>query len=484
MTRSNHASTHRRRIYGAWLCVGLITAVRTASAQSNTGDVPLGGRSTLLGGTGVALGRDGASPFLNPATMGRIADQRLAFSVHFYRYARTSVDDLIRAPHSLDARSSDVSQGAISIQPSSFCAFITLSGLIPEEAQGLWQTVRGNSGRTKLGLCGANIEREQYTLNAESRNFDDGTHHARVAYNLVHSWQRQSIGPSISYQLSKRLTLGATLQVITSSVSQSWDLAALVDNTEGHVYQHHLQGNAIDGVTTLGVTWVNRRLTLGVAARLPSVNVSNSARLTQYVSSPNTTPRLLAGKGTFEAPLMPNLSVGAGAEWEKTSFEFDVSTSFDTSPGLRTTLTVTEGEEAPSRKISSHDALRPTVAFRLGGERYLSPSLSVLAGARYEPANIRNGFAQPAFRLGPMNRNLVAGSVGFGSYGRGTEILLGFELSHSFGKMPIVSALNGDAAYAETRYGNTSLLVVLSGSVGLSAVKRTWQNLTELSPKK
>jgi hypothetical protein len=463
--------------------LGAITHVSTALSQSNTSDVPLGGRSTLLGGTGVALGRDGAAPFLNPATMGRILDHRIAFSVHFYRYSMTTIDDLIRAPDSVSSPSLDVSQSSFTSKPATFCAFITLTGLIPEEAQGVWQRVRGHSGRTKLGLCGATLEREQLTLNAEHRVFNDANHHADVAYNLSQSWQRQSIGPSLSYQITEGLTVGTTLQIVTLSSNQSWDYADLVNGTTGHAYLHHLKGSSVDGVTTVGATWTLSPLTFGISARLPSINLNNSARLTQYVSSASLPPKLVSGQGRLVAPLVPTLAFGTGVEWERLSFEFDVSTSFVSYPGIQTTIKTEDSGRRVTDQVQSRDPLRPTVAFRIGSEAHLSTSLSLLAGARYEPSMVQNGFSNPAFRLGPMNRNAVAGSLGLGSYGRGTELVLGIELSHHFGRIPVVSSLNEEAVYEETRFQNTSLLVVLSGSVGLSAVKRTWKNFQELQPK-
>src|SRR5271165_1742763 len=59
-------------------------ATAPARAQANYRSAPIGGRSALMGGTGVALGRDGAAPFLNPATIIHIDDSGVAFSVNFY----------------------------------------------------------------------------------------------------------------------------------------------------------------------------------------------------------------------------------------------------------------------------------------------------------------------------------------------------------------------------------------------------------------
>src|SRR5687767_8918643 len=63
------------------LLLGLCTL---AYAQGNDLSSPTGGRSALMGNTGVALGRDGAAPFNNPAAIVRIRDESLAFSVNYY----------------------------------------------------------------------------------------------------------------------------------------------------------------------------------------------------------------------------------------------------------------------------------------------------------------------------------------------------------------------------------------------------------------
>src|ERR1041384_8659646 len=80
----NDACRLVRIAYLAALVVSLIlSGTSRARAQANDRSSPLGGRSALMGNTGVALGRDGASPFLNPATGVGIDDRQLAFSVNF-----------------------------------------------------------------------------------------------------------------------------------------------------------------------------------------------------------------------------------------------------------------------------------------------------------------------------------------------------------------------------------------------------------------
>src|SRR5688572_27991692 len=75
------------------LCNFALSFVATSVlAQGNDLSSPTGGRSALMGNTGVALGRDGSAPFHNPATIVRIRDERLAFSVNFYSLALTDFD--------------------------------------------------------------------------------------------------------------------------------------------------------------------------------------------------------------------------------------------------------------------------------------------------------------------------------------------------------------------------------------------------------
>src|SRR5215471_8877450 len=74
----------------------------TARAQGNYKSTPTGGRSALLGDTGIALGSDGSSPFLNPATIVRIHDANLAFSVSFFSLGVTSFS-AFHQPGAVDA---------------------------------------------------------------------------------------------------------------------------------------------------------------------------------------------------------------------------------------------------------------------------------------------------------------------------------------------------------------------------------------------
>jgi hypothetical protein len=117
-----------------WL-IGCAYPLLTA-AQGNDIAAPAGGRATLMGNTGVALGRDGSAPFYNSATIVRIRDERLAFAVNFYSLTLSHLPAW-HQPDKLDADrfGKDNLQGTSLFDinfrplPSTLCLFFTLEEL-------------------------------------------------------------------------------------------------------------------------------------------------------------------------------------------------------------------------------------------------------------------------------------------------------------------------------------------------------------------
>jgi hypothetical protein len=474
------------RLVPLWVLVGALGS-RTVLAQTNPGSAPLGGRSTLMGGTGVALGRDGASPFLNPATMGRIGDTRIAFSVRFYRYARNTVDGLIRIPTGRSKlHLEDYEQEGLSGAPSSFCAFVTLSGLIPEEAGGLLRVVRGTSGRTKLGFCGATLEREALGLSAEHRRLVTSQGITAANLDFDRAWSRSVFGPSVSYQLSGTLAVGASMHVVSTAAHDRYGLAVLSesagDGNQPAVLLDETRASSRDGVTTLGLTYAWRALTAGFSMRLPSVHFTDSVRTAHFEQTGTDVSALRAGSGSYEAPLPVVMTLGTGLDWPRSSLEFDVSTilagplGFDTD--VRERFYSGDTLAVRTRDVRSSVRGRSVVAFRAGGEWAVSPSLSILTGARYEPSRVAS--STDPHGVAPSDASILGSSVGVGSYGQGSELLVGTELSYGWARFAMtVPGLEGSRRII-ARQHSWSALLVLSGSIGLSSVKQTWRNLEEL----
>ncbi|HYQ28581.1 MAG TPA: hypothetical protein VER04_15225, partial [Polyangiaceae bacterium] len=138
------------------------SATSVANAQANERASPLGGRTALMGNTGVALGRDGAAPFVNPATIVAIDDRSIAFSVNFLSLQTTRFGNLHR-PAGVDARFGGVHldkrtvwSKRLTALPDTICLFIAFSALSGSGAKEDPTPWRG--GRQKLAFCLATVE--------------------------------------------------------------------------------------------------------------------------------------------------------------------------------------------------------------------------------------------------------------------------------------------------------------------------------------
>jgi hypothetical protein len=60
------------------------------------------------------------------------------------------------------------------------------------------------------------------------------------------------------------------------------------------------------------------------------------------------------------------------------------------------------------------------------------------------------------------------------------ELLLGMELAHGFGRIPMVTDAGDQVHVTEAKIQSTFALLVLSGSIGPSEVKCTWDSAMHL----
>jgi hypothetical protein len=476
----------RRSAVLAACAIGLGSGV--AAAQSNPGATPLGGRSTLAGGTGVALSRDGSAPFLNPATMSSIADTRVAFSVHAYQASLTKVDDFFQPlPAGPEFYDASIARRKFSTVPSTFCAFVTLAGIIPEESSGLLATVRGSSGRTKLGICGASIEREDFELSAEgtSRVGRQGT--SAVAYSVRRTWRRFSIGPSLSYQLTDRLSVGASWHTVITSARLSWDANAMFlddDSSTFTTFSDQARGDSVDGSTTLGVTYAHGRQTFGLSTRVPAVHAWGEARASRFVAAPEQPAQLALSTGSFKALPPPTVALGSGVEWDQVTLEVDAVHTFGSTGQIESrldteTYDLRDPEGRPSHAVT-RERTRSTTSFRVGTEWALSPTLGLVGGARVDPSAVYGPIADARPRFAQARTHQVAGSLGIGSYGSGTELLIGGQLSYQWGKTLVCAPSGPGVSYGVTNQRSYAFLLVLSGSVNLRTITRAVEDLGEL----
>jgi hypothetical protein len=202
------------------LCmIGSALASQRAFAQGNDLYGPAGGRSALMGNTGVALGRDGSAPLYNPAGIVRVRDERLAFSANFYSLNLTTFSNW-HQPGAVDAErfgdqpfgDANLSDAGLRMLPSSLCLFFTLEDLATltsPDAPAAEPPSR--DVRRKLAVCFASLESEDVDLQAIHFEGDTEAGPTSQVQSLQRRWSRVYIGPTYSMRLDDHLAFGASL---------------------------------------------------------------------------------------------------------------------------------------------------------------------------------------------------------------------------------------------------------------------------------
>ena len=221
-----------------------------ARAQGNDLSAPTGGRSALMGNTGVALARDGSAPFLNPATIVRIDDNSLAFSVNFYTFAATSFAGLAPAGARghVALRQRRRSTGLRS-RPTAFASFRPRSASSSRSAA---SRPRGSNdgglhrGRQKLAVCFGSTEFEDVVLPAlvvPGQHRRSGRRRRRSRSRA--SWNRFQAGPTYSISLSDDFAIGASLHGVYTSESFVLDSSSITSAAGGGAVQSSLGAGGV-----------------------------------------------------------------------------------------------------------------------------------------------------------------------------------------------------------------------------------------------
>ena len=483
-----------RVAYLAALIVSLILATTTrARAQANDRSSPLGGRSALMGNTGVALGRDGASPFLNPATVVGINDRRLAFSVNFLALQINHFKNW-HEPSNVDPRFGEVSFGERSISssrittvPSTLCLFLSLSALKDQKGAAKDDPTPWKGGRQKFTICLATLESEDLSVPAKSVFAATGAGTTAQDVSLSRKWNRVQVGPSYSAQVNDKLALGGSLQVAYTTTSFIQDASSLTSTIDGSAVQSSLgaaaNGSSVDLTAILGTTYVLGGVTLGASIQIPSLHLFGSyvATLHQtFDAATDSAATIARGAGSFRAKPPVRIAVGVGKAFERLTVEANASFNFGYREALATTMQVdntsTSNHALTTSTFEATYTVRslPVLNAAVGGEYFMSPRLSVLGGLWTNLSPFAELKPEPAPSLG----NLVQGrahrlglSLGLGSYGEGGELLFGTQLGYGWGQSIVANLYSVPNDWSVVNSSNYSALFIIAGSTNLRAIK-------------
>jgi hypothetical protein len=479
------------------LLLSLVVAHGLASpvayAQGNDRSAPTGGRSALMGNTGIAFGSDGAAAFMNPATVVGIRDQAIAFSVNFLDFNNTHTSSW-HQPGTVDASKfgpvnlggTDISTAGFSPLPSTLCLFFTIAGPTGHDEASLFAR-----GRQKLAFCFGTLESRSFSLPAVSFLGKTSAGTTSQAQSVAESWNRVQAGPTYSFALTDRLALGLSLHVVSTSDSFSLDGASITSEVGGGAVQTSLEsgghGQAFDMTAIVGATYRFGKVTVGLSSQLVPVHLFgnyNGVLQNSYAAVTTHDSALTVGSGSFWASLPIRVGVGVGIKQRR--FTAEVDASFDVPwgseastslTGSTTTLTATGATMAPltaSYTIPSH----PVFNAAIGGEYFVSQSFSLLSGFSTNFSSVP-GLA-PSMTLGnlaPERMSWVNTSLGIGSYGSAGSILIGVVLGYGRGQAIALNPYVLPNNWSVVDTWAYDALFVLAGAINVGSMSRAVQEV-------
>ncbi len=495
---------------GAAVVLAVLASLPVARAQGNYRATPTGGRSALLGDTGIALATDGASPFLNPATIVRIHDASLAFSVSFFSFTSATfagwhqpgpVDTGRFGPLSVDASRESTSR--FDAIPSTLCLFFTVAGWgDPSDASlakepRFWAAPR--TGRQKLAACLGTTEQQELDLPAVNLRTSAPGGISHAAQSFHQTFRRVHVGPSYGIDVTDALTFGVSLHGVITSYAYLWSSSAITSDASGAPVATSLDatgnGRSIDLDAIFGATYRAGRLTFGASAKPPALHAGGSydASLHQQAGATGLSSALLTtASGDFRAPSPGRVGVGVGADLGRAKLEVDGTYFFPLDRAMSAdlhvdTTTIANGVATPSSSDAVYSArARPVVDGAAGVEYFVSPTLSVLGGASSDitsASELSTASSVGAFHQARVSR--VGVSAGLGSYGSGGTLLIGVRLSTGWGQALAVNpyVVPNDYATVDTRtYG---AMLVVAGSTSFRAIRGVVDSVGEIvKPKR
>jgi hypothetical protein len=473
-----------------WLLSSLavLAFVRTAHGSGNHQSAPMGGRSALMGGTGVALAVDGAAPFLNPATIGRIEDLSVSFTSRFLRYSERTID-AFHQPGAVDSAAfgalqldeTTISSTEFDSLPDSTCVFFGTP-----ERRG---AARTRAGSYRVALCLAKVEQSLFVLPALNFSGTSAGRRVQQSQSVREEWSRRAFGPALSYALTDDLAVGvglfgtrAKLRSAITSVTASEELATAAVTRS--TYFEALDAYSWDVLLHAGATYhLTREITLGLSIRTPTFVHVHDHIDTSYDASfedATATSRLWQAEGEFSARPPPRLALGLGVEAGRLRLELDGflyagQSDFARAEMARDVLEVSAGQAAARRQerlVVSED-VDPVVDAGLGVEYFVARDVSLVSGVGFDASALSElRSVAPETRLFRSRGDIYHAAFGVAVYGGVGDVMVGFRGDYMSGQMAVVNAFVDPNRLEVVDAREWGLTLVLAGRLGLSNVLR------------
>jgi hypothetical protein len=439
-----------------------------------------------MGGTGVALGVDGAAPFLNPATITRIGTSRLAFSSRFYRFSQERIHDFhcsgpASAPELAEVRFEDTSESKTRVHsvPDSVCYFFPTIGAL--------------TGRQRLSICLSKTEEQELSLKALSYRRTVGDLRLDQSQHFDVDWSRFHLGPTWGLGLSDRFSIGAALLVAFTRYQHAIVASSVVEQrtagtASSQTYEELLNAYSWDLAPRVGITYqLSQRLTLGLSATFPLAHILGGIRATRMTEL-DASRTQSAGEGNFDAKPPLQLSLGLGAQWESLRFEVDAFVTPGTSRYARGELERDEvvvqsgAVEARDRStIRVSETTRPVVNLAAGAEIFVAHRLSVLTGIQTDFNALEELDPTAAeTRMFRTRLNYYRAGAGVCSYTDFGDLMVGLRFEYGTGQISPANTLAVPPALGRADVDELGVMVVLAGSVNWQSISQAAADLGEV----
>lgn len=492
----------RVRAQLAAVCLALVTlAAPAARAQTNYRLATVGGRTTLVGGTGVVYGHDSASTFLNPATAQLVDKNRLAFSVQAYQFSYMTAGSWYQ-PGPVDTKAfGDVKrEGGTAVKnigldslPGSLCIFFGAHDIPFLLSKTLKQSLREKGAR--LGICLATVSYSNDSFNEESYEQQTPQGTSRQAINIRQTFRRLSFGPTYSMYVTNALSIGASLHLTRADHRSLFGATSTTYGGDSgpinNSYYSFARGFSHDMTATIGATYrIGAHQTVGLVLESPSLHLFGSGGInesTQF-TGPAASSRGFTASGSFVARTPARLALGTGLQRDWGSVELNTSlfpatasiytASFD-GHAITNATNGSTTDQATRNKFSTK-ALG-SVNIGVGGEYFTSPRVSVLGGASFDKTIAPKGSLQSdPLHFFSSRTNRAAISFGYGSHGEGGDLLLGGELSYAWGERLAPNLYQLPARLDVTSQQTFGFLIVLAGSTSFRNIRRVADDVKKM----
>lgn len=468
-----------------------------AHAQGNYKLAPVGGRTTLVGGTGLAYGRDSASAFLNPATVIRVDPGRLSFSVNFYELSLFSSKNWYQ-PGTVDtARFGDLARDAAKAStlnfdslPGSLCVFLRVGDI-----KFLSRVDRKSiaESQARLGICLASVQNKSFVLNREDYQQQQGANGTRQAQSVNQSFRRIAVGPTYGMYVTNALAIGASIHLSRAGFRSIFESTAASTGPGSRpitsAFFNGAHGDSYDVNATVGATYrIGRNQTVALVVEAPALHMFGSGGLNHYThydgAGDATSTTTAEGDFAMATPLRVAMGTGVHRSWGSAevnvSYHLPVGSAYRADFNGRAT-DINNGvvnDRDTSLRLSTRG--RGAVNIGVGGEVAVAPYVSLLMGAGTDLSAVKSGtLSQDPMAYFGSNTNRFTTSFGVGSHGEGGALLIGGELSYEVGDRVAVNSYQLPARFESVNTQTYGLLLVIAGTTSYKAISRAVTDLTK-----